>query len=204
MTLPRVTPRVAIGLLFLSLLQVGLPGCSKPKETNISDRLLEASKDAGVQVNPEEVFSISRGAETVAVAPIAGWEQVPATDLRKGTNIGYAYFSTQEPKVPSGYYTLKAFADVDNVGTVAARVQLLDRSGKVAGEIPAEVEVHSLTVPPEAASLRTFVTATDDRVSSQTQNIPGLRPRIWLRCPNGVCFRIPVFAQRRALVLPGH
>ena len=196
----RVAPRVAVGLLALSLLQFGVAGCSRPKETNPGGQLLEASKEAGVQVNAEEVFTLSRGAETVAVAPIAGWEQVPATDLRKGVNVAYAYFSTQEPKVPAGYYTLKAYADVNGVGTVAARVQLVDRGGKVVGEIPAEAEVHSLTVPPTAASQRTFVTTTDDREAVATQVAPGIRPRIWIRCPNGVCLRWVVFGPRIPIV----
>jgi|GEM_PF-1884201 len=196
------SPRWPICLLSLTLLIFVASGCSgrDSKPQNTGEQLLEASKSAGVQVNTEEVFTISRGAETVAVAPIAGWERVPATDLRKGTDVAFAYFSASEPKVPAGHYTLRAFADVNGVGTMPARIQLVDREGRVAGEIAAEVEVHSLTVPAEAASLRTFVTVTDDRVVSEAAHVAvggGTRPRVWIRCPNGVCLRWATFTPRR-------
>lgn len=191
----RVAPKIALALLAVALLQFGAHGC-RTKATNTSDQLLEASRAAGVQVHADEVFTLSRGSETVTAAPIAGWEQVPATDLRKGVNFAYAYFSTQEPKVPAGYYTLRAFADVNSVGTSAARVQLLDRDGKIAAEVPAEVEVHSLTVPQGVGSLRSFVTATDDRATLAAQVVPGIRPRLWFRCPNGQCIRMLVLSER--------
>ncbi|MFY9554886.1 MAG: hypothetical protein WAV20_18205 [Blastocatellia bacterium] len=157
--------------------------------------LVSASKLARVKVHSEEVFSIARGTEALAVAPVAGWERIPATQMRNGVNIAFAYFDTKEPKVRRGYYTLKAYANVTEVGTVDARVELIDRSGRVAGEIPAQAEIHSLTVPPEAASRRTFVTTA---TAVQTPINPN-RPRIWFRCPNGVCIIVGVFTDTRIL-----
>lgn len=157
----------------------------------VAQQLVLASRKAKVKVHREEVFSISRGTETVAVAPIAGWEQIPATQLRNGVNIAFAYIDTAEPNVPRGYYTLKAYANVTDVGTIDAKVQLINRSGRVASEIPAQAEIHSLTVPPEAASRRTFVTTAAARQAN--------RPIIWLRCPNGVCFRFETFTPRLVL-----
>lgn len=162
-------------------------------------QLLDASRAARVRVNPEEVFSVSRGAETFAVAPIAGWERVAAPELRKGVDVAFAYFDTLEPKVPRGFYTVRAYADVSGVGTIPARLQLIDRRGRVAAELPAEAEVHSLTVPREAASLRTFVTTTHDRSADAARPIPGVRPRVWLRCPNGTCLRWAIFEDRNVV-----
>lgn len=202
--LKQRTPWFVIGLLSFSLLLLGISGCDKnggntnqgagsqtaaspcPPSQSPKDQLVEASKAAGVNIHVEEVFSLSRGSESVVAAPIAGWEKIPATALAKGVDFGFAYFATEEPRVPAGYYSLKGFADVKEVGTVKGRVQLIDRGGKVAAELPAEVEVHSMTVPPEAANQRSFVAALTT----------GDRQRIWFRCPNGECIRIDVLRPR--------
>lgn len=195
----RRTPWFAIGLLSFSPLLFGFSGCETPKDggptsqatpcppsKSPKDQLVDASKAAGVNVNAEEVFSVSRDSESVIAAPIAGWEKIPATALAKGVDFGFAYFSTEEPRVPAGYYRLKAFADVTAVGTVKGRVQLLDRGGQVTAELPADVEVHSLTVPAEAATQRSFVVG-----------IPRERRQgIWFRCPNGVCIVIGTLRDR--------
>lgn len=190
-----------IGLLSFSPLLFGFSGCEKPANegaTNRSsptpcptsqspkDQLLEASKAAGVNVHAEEVFSVSRDSESVIAAPIAGWEKIPATALAKGVDFGFAHFSTEEPRVPAGYYSLRAFADVNAVGTVQGRVQLLDRAGKVAAELPAQIEVHSLTIPLEAANQRSFVVGIPRKQ----------RQGIWFRCPNGVCIVIETLRER--------
>ncbi len=204
------TPWFVLALLSLSLLVLGISGCERPasdlstnqastssptpcpKDQSPKDQLVDASKAAGVNIHVDEVFGLSRGAETVTSAPIAGWEKIPATALAKGVDFGFAYISTEEPRVPAGYYTMRGFADVTSVGTVKGRVQLVDRGGNVAAELPSEVEVHSLTVPAEAANARSFVTATN----------VGDRILFWHRCPNGVCIRVPIFVPRR-FPIPG-
>lgn len=103
--------------------------------------------------------------------------------------IGFVHFATADPKIPKGDYTLKAFADPTGVGTVAARVELVDRQGAVAAEIPAQAEIHSMTVPEQARSARTFITVGP---------VGPIEPiQIWFRCPNGVCIRMPVLRPRR-------
>jgi hypothetical protein len=146
-------------------------------------QLIAASKVAGIEVIEDEVLSVSRGQETFITAPIASWVHTPATELRNGINIAFVYVSAKEPHVPAGYYTIRAFADDIRVGKVAGRAQLIDRNGKVAAEIPAQVEIHSLTVPPNARTV--FVTTGDG---------PDGQLRLWHRCDNGQCYLFGVFS----------
>lgn len=176
----------ATGVLSFSLLLLGVSACRQPTSQTPGEQLVKASKDAGVNIHAEEVFTLSRGGETITGAPIVGWEQIPATAHANGVEIGYAYISSEEPRIPAGYYKLKGFANPSQVGTVEGRVQLIDQGGKVAAELPSQVEIHSMTVPPEAARSRSFVTAVAD----------GNRNVIWFRCPNGVCFRFPILRPR--------
>jgi hypothetical protein len=178
----------ALAVLSFSVLLLAVPACKEPTTTSQSpgEQLVKASKDAGVNIHPEEVFTLSRGSETITGAPIVGWEQIPATAHANGVEFGYAYISTEEPRIPAGYYKLKGFVQASQVGTVDGRVQLIDQGGKVAAELPSQVEIHSLTVPAEAARSRSFVTALAD----------GGRNLIWFRCPNGVCFRMPILRAR--------
>ena len=192
-----VKPRTlwfAAGVLSISLLLLGISACKQPTSQDPGDRLvkgpgeqlIKASKDAGVNIHPEEVFTLSRGGETITGAPIVGWEQIPATAHANGVEFGYAYIATEEPRIPAGYYRLKGFVKASQVGTAEGRVQLIDQGGRVAAELPSQVEIHSMTVPPEAARARSFVTAL-------AQND---RSVIWFRCPNGVCFRMQVLQPR--------
>lgn len=166
----------------------GFSGCCKRASTT-TEELIAASKAAGIEVRADEVFTLSRGAESMVAAPTTAWAKIPATELRNGITFAFAHFSTTEPKVPPGYYTLKSFADDIRVGTVAGRVQLIDRAGKVAAEIPTEVEIHSLTVPAESRT--SFITTTAP--SPQGPNRSGA----WFRCSNGQCIPIHIFVPRR-------
>ena len=176
----------AMGVLSFSLLLVGPSACKQPTSLSPGEQLVKASKEAGVNVHPEEVFTLTRGGETITGAPIVGWEQVPATAHVNGVEFGYAYIATEEPRIPAGYYKLKGFATPSQVGTVEGRIQLIDQGGRVAAELPSQVEIHSMTVPPEAARSRSFVTALTE----------GGRTVIWFRCPNGVCFRTQLLQPR--------
>ena len=174
------------GVVSVSLLLLGVSSCKQTTNQTPGEQLVKASKDAGVNIHADEVFTMSRGAETITGAPIVGWEQIPATAHANGVEFGYAYISTEEPRIPAGHYKLKGFARPSQVGPVEGRVQLIDQGGRVAAEIPAQVEVHSMTVPAEAAGARSFVTA----VSQGDRNL------IWFRCPNGVCFRMLLLRPR--------
>lgn len=179
---------LVLGAAAVGIVLFGFSGCCKRAPT-ASEELIAASKAAGIEVRADEVFTLSRGAESMVAAPTTAWAKIPATELRNGITFAFAHFSTTEPKVPSGYYTLKSFADDIRVGTVPARVQLIDQAGKVAAEIPTEVEIHSLTVPAESRT--SFITATTP--SAQSPNQGGA----WFRCSNGQCIRIAVLLPRR-------
>lgn len=180
-----------IGLLFLAVgMSLGMQ-ITANAQTASSAKLVAASRSARIKVNPAEYFSITQGTETFSAAPAAGWENIPPTAMRNGVTIGFAYFSTEDPKIPKGYYTLKAYGDVKEVGTVAARVQLIARNGKVVAEIPAQADVFSLTVPPSSAKK---VVITTDARRHVTEGTPSLLPQgriICFCCSNGecVCFR---------------
>ena len=180
-----------IGLLFLAVgMSLGMQ-ITANAQTASSAKLVAASRSARIKVNPAEYFSITQGKETFSAAPAAGWENIPPTAMRNGVTIGFAYFSTEDPKIPKGYYTLKAYADVKEVGTVAARVQLIARNGKVVAEIPAQADVFSLTVPPSSAKK---VVITTDARRHVAEGAPSLLPQgriICFCCSNGecVCFR---------------
>ena len=177
---------LSFSLMLLSLSSCKEPTSQGPTNQTPGEQLVKASKDAGVNIHPEEVFTLSRGGETITGAPIAGWEQIPATAHANGVEFAYAYISTEEPRISAGYYKLKGFVQANQVGATEGRIQLIDQGGKVAAELPSQVEIHSLTVPPEAARSRSFVTA----IAQDNRNV------IWFRCPNGVCFRMPILRDR--------
>jgi hypothetical protein len=190
-TFGRFWSRRPVGLAMLraaglALLVVSLTGCPRA-ETSPHEALLEAARDAGVEVHAEEVYTLSRGEESVVAAPIAGWETIPATQLAEGVPFAFAYLSAREAGVPEGYYTLRAFADATSVGTVEARVELVDEEGEVAGQLPAVAEIHALSVPEHPPFERSFITS---RPGDSGQTV------LWFRCPNGVCIRTPILSRR--------
>src|SRR5689334_18791519 len=93
-----------IGLLFLAVgMSLGMR-ITANAQTASSAQLVAASRSARIRVNPAEYFSITQGKETFSAAPAAGWENIPPTAMRNGVTIGFAYFSTEDPKIPRGYY----------------------------------------------------------------------------------------------------
>lgn len=197
----RTTQLLALLVLVLAFSQITTTSAqaqTAQKGGNcLSDQLQQAAKAANVKINSDEIFSMTRGKEAFAIAPIAGLEQTPATELRKGVDIAFAYFATDNPKVPAGYYTLRAQTDDVKVGNVAAKIHLLDRSGKAVAVVTGEAEIHSLTVPASAASQRTFVTVAVPRTGPVV-----LEPiRYWVKCPNGFCVRGDIFVPRPDLII---
>lgn len=87
--------------------------------------------------------------------------------------------------IPRGFYRLRAVAaEARRVGKVGGHVQLVDADGRVRAEVPAEVEIRALSVPPEAETQRTVLalTAEPSREGREGFIVIGF---CWL-CPNGV------------------
>jgi len=159
-------------------------------QTIQSSQLIAASRTAKVKIHRAQFFSMTQGTETFSAAPAVGWERTPPTELRNGANIAFGYFSLSDPRIPAGYYTLRAFADVKYTGTIEAKVQFIDRRGKVVAEIPAQAEVNSLTVPPGAESKPPIITTAARRANPA---LPMGRIIVCFCCSNGVCICVSVF-----------
>jgi hypothetical protein len=147
-------------------------------------KFADAARAAGVHVRPGDIVSITDGSATFVTAAVQEWEQTPATALRKGADIAFAYSAGTGLGVPDGYYRVRAFADVSAIGTVAGTVQLVNQSGTEVAKLPATFEVHSLTIPEKMSSNRTFTTITNEKPQEARRRIV-----IWC-CSNGVCIII--------------
>ena len=152
-----------------------------------------AGEQLGVPVRAEGMVQFAQGGAVLFVAPAANLESIPATRYSNGVDLGASYLDLPGRiaapgeagvTVPKGYYKLRAFADdVRQVGKVGGHVQLIDASGRTVAELPADMEIRSLTLPPEAATQKTIPS-----VNSEQQR----RIIICFRCSNGVwvCFVI--------------
>lgn len=174
---------VCIRFPFLPPWPIPFPPPVRP-DIGLAGALRSAGEAAGTTIVAEQSFSLVRGENAVITAPVAGWEGIPATELRDGVNFGFAYLSAEEFGVPTGYYTLRATANPRGVGVVDARIEFVDSQGEVAGEASAEAEIHSMTVPEQLPFEATVV--------SLRQIGPDRPTQIWYRCPNGVCIRWPI------------
>lgn len=157
-------------------------GCaSRPYDGNTG--FLDAAKAASAPVRAEDIVTSKVGNETFTTAPITTWERTPATALRNGVDIAFAS-STGSGDIPAGNYTLRATADVSEIGTMNGTIQFVDREGKVAASLPAAAEIHSLEVPETASTRRSYVTVTND--------IAHQRRIIVYCCTNEVCWVIVI------------
>ncbi|HEX4954497.1 MAG TPA: hypothetical protein VF017_13985 [Thermoanaerobaculia bacterium] len=182
--------RVAFTVLLLAAVHLSLSGCAtRGHNQGHNAAFLEAAKAAGVSVRGDEIVTHRSGTQTVAIAPVTTWERTPATALRSGVDVAFVHLSNATQAIPAGYYTLRASADVSKIGTAPASIQFIDRQGKVAGNLEAVTEVHSLTIPEQASTRRTFVTIGDEpRPGSPSERVI----IIVLCCPNGDCLIIVI------------
>lgn len=156
--------------------------CTKER----ADMIRQAGERLGTPVRTDTMVQLAEGASLSFIAPAANLETSPATELRRGVNIGVAYLDSSRGRVPTGYYRLRALADVRRVGTLRGRIQLLDAGGRVAAELTATVEVQSLTLPRQSKNRSTEITVRTGPIEPS-----GLRVVYWcVRCPNGyfVCW----------------
>jgi len=172
--------RVAV----LALIFIAVVGChttTPPSAQSQADALRQAGERLGLPIRASSMASITSGGTTIITAPAANLETVPATELPRGINLAVAYLDGAAP-VPRGYYRLRAYADNVRLGTIPGRIELLDGTGRVVGEVLATVEVHSLTVPEEARRQVTQVSIRNREVNCPI--------RVCYLCTNGhwVCY----------------
>jgi hypothetical protein len=145
----------------------------------------EAGQRLNLPVRTSHAAYGQAGGASVLTAAALNLEQIPATELRNGIDLGVAYIDAPSTPLPRDYYRVRATADIDGVGQTTGRVAFLDAQGRTAGVAPAAVDVWSMTLPPES---RTQLT----QVAVQRENGDRCPSGIWTcyKCPNGqtVCY----------------
>jgi len=153
----------------------------------------QAGQRLRVPVRTDRMANFAQPGVSWFAAPAANLETIPATELPRGVDIGVAYFDLPGQKFPKGFYKIHAVADVKLVGRVEGKAQLINEKGETVGEVPATVEVKSMTVPADVGSRLTTVSIC----TGAACNIGGGTPPItgfWAcqSCPNGwhACFYV--------------
>src|SRR5690349_3270637 len=123
-----------------------------------SKLILQAGKRLGVPVRTERMVHLAQGSVSWFAASVANLESTPATELPRGVNIGVAYFDLLGQKFPKDFYKIRAFANVKQVGRFEGKAQLINDQGAIVGELPATVEVKSMTLPERSPSGLTSLT----------------------------------------------
>jgi hypothetical protein len=155
------------------------------------DWLWEAANTARVSINREQTVTASAPGVSFAGTSVAGFEQVPATQLPRGADAGFIYLDAPTSGIPAGYYRLNARAANPQLGTYEGTVSLISMEGKEVARVPATMETWSMEVP---RPLPYAQTAMDVHVSHDpsTGGEPS-RIIIIIYCPNGtiIIIRLP-------------
>lgn len=128
--------------------------------------LREAGQRMGVPVRAERAVTVAQGGATFLTAPAANLEGIPATELPRGVNVGVAYVDSAQASYTPGFYTLRAFAEPRQPGTVEGRLDLLDVNQNVVTTLPARFEITSMTLPDNPDRLITNVTFSASRLAA--------------------------------------
>jgi hypothetical protein len=142
-----------------------------------------AGRQLGVPVRTTRMVHFAQDGATFVTAPAANLETIPATELPRGIDIGVAYLDAPRQALPTGYYRLRAFGDPRGVGVTQGRVQWIGTDGRVALEIPATLDVESMTLPPRAAEEITTVTLTT--IAAKESGGCLYKIRVCYLCTNG-------------------
>lgn len=155
-------------------------------DERFSTALEKAARRGRVQINTSEAATVLRADSTVAIAPVREFDMTPATELRTGVDVAFAYIDVPSPTVPAGYYTVRVTADVTEVGETRGTAELVDARGRVSHELAARVDVRSLTLPDPRPFAHTAINL-ENRVANEDLT-PTARPSIIIIivCPNGV------------------
>jgi hypothetical protein len=142
----------------------------------------EAGQRLNVPVRTSNAAYAKHNGSSVLTAAAMNLEQIPATELRHGIDLGIAYIDAPAMQLPRDY-RVRATADVSQPGRTTGIVALIDQSGRTAAEVPASIDVWSMTVPPDARTASTRIALRQNR-----ENCDG----VWTcyRCTNGqtICY----------------
>lgn len=193
----KTVQRAQVSLLILGIIAVVAYGRrptseieagSKKRATEQSKLIRQAGRRLGVSVRTERMIHFARAGALWFAAPAANLESIPATELPRGVNLGVAYFDLPGQKFRKGFYKIRVFADVKQVGRFEGKGQLISDKGEIVGEFPAKVEVTSMTVPEGARSQLTTVSICTGAACNTGGAVEsGVGGDYWhcSTCPNG-------------------
>lgn len=149
--------------------------------------LQAAARRSKVRINTEEMVTALRADSALAIAPVREFDRTPATDLPDGTDVAFLYLDNNDPKIPAGFYRVRVSAPVTQLGKVRGTTQLIDRQGRVALELPADVDVKSMTLPDPRPFPHTGINV-ETRFADPDSFPPDPQPLliVVIICPNGV------------------
>jgi hypothetical protein len=157
----------------------------------------QAGERMKVPVRTERMVYVAQAGALLVSAPAANLEGIPATELPHGVNLGISYFDLPGQKIPKGYYKMRVLADVKQVGRIEGRVQIINAKGEIVAQLPATIEVKSMTVPKDSKPQLTSPTLCTGTACSigAGNGTPSPGARLWLcfSCTNGfiVCCQLP-------------
>jgi hypothetical protein len=160
-----------------------MPGARPAWQQEQADQIQQAGRRLGVPVRTTRMVHFAQNGATFLTAPAANLETIPATQLPRGIDLGVAYLDAPRQAIPTGYYRLRVFGRPRGVGTTDARLQWIGMNGRVAAEVPATVEVSSMTLPAQAAEGITDVTIST--VAARPREGCLYKVLVCHRCPNG-------------------
>lgn len=110
--------------------------------------LVLASREAGISIVTDCMATVSQAGLTFVSASIEGVDNIPPTAYKDGVDVGFAYYSnTKSDRIPTGFYTIRISADVEQLGEVESQIEFVARDGRVVARTHAIMNVFSLTVP---------------------------------------------------------
>src|SRR5437763_1827734 len=148
--------RVQAALSISGILALLAPGCQMNRQTEVSganciatqaELIRQAGVRLGLPVRTERMAHYAQSGATWYAAAAVNLETIPATELAHGVNAGIAYFDLPGQKFPKGFYKMRAFATVTQVGRFEGKGQLVNEKGEIVAELPATVEVRSMSLP---------------------------------------------------------
>lgn len=139
-------------VLFSTMLLLLLSSCSTTIQSlhnHVEDgsrkAMTRAAENQGIDIVEDEIATVSQGNLTFSATSIAGVENIAPAEYASGVDIGFAYLHPPSDNIPAGYYTLRATANIQDVGTTDGRLQLINSSGEAVASASGEFEVFSMT-----------------------------------------------------------